>query len=109
MKQGRSQGCTIWRFKVEESESLLLNKADTCADPEGGGAGGPDNPLKNHINIGFLSNTGPDPLKKSQNFQASIECWGIIGTPAKRHLNGVSLAGRRWPVLSDIWILPLSN
>ena len=28
----------------------------------GGGAGGPD-PLKNHKNIGFLSNTGPDPLK----------------------------------------------
>ena len=25
-------------------------------------AGGPD-PLKNHKNIGFLSNTGPDPLK----------------------------------------------
>ena len=28
----------------------------------GGGAGGPD-PLKNHKNIGFLSNTGLDPLK----------------------------------------------
>ena len=28
----------------------------------GGGAGGPDPPpLKNHKNIGFLSNTGPDP------------------------------------------------
>ena len=33
-----------------------------CADPEGGGQGsGP--PLKNHKNIGFLSNTGPDPLR----------------------------------------------
>ena len=29
----------------------------------GGGTGGPDHPLKNHKNIGFLSNTGPDPLK----------------------------------------------
>ena len=28
----------------------------------GGGAGGPDPTLKNHKNIGFLSNTGPDPL-----------------------------------------------
>ena len=27
----------------------------------GRGAGGPD-PLKNHKNIGFLSNTGPDPI-----------------------------------------------
>ena len=26
-------------------------------------AGGPDPPLKNHKNIRFLSNTGPDPLK----------------------------------------------
>ena len=36
------------------------------ADPEGG-TGGPDPPpppsLKNHTNKGFLSNTGPDPLK----------------------------------------------
>ena len=30
---------------------------------------------------GFLSNTGPD-----QNYQASIQRWAIIGTPAKRHL-----------------------
>ena len=32
-----------------------------------GGTGGPDPPppLKNHKNIGSLSNTGPDPLKKN--------------------------------------------
>ena len=31
----------------------------------GGETGGPDPPppLKNHINIGFLSYSGPDPLK----------------------------------------------
>ena len=28
----------------------------------GGGAGGPDPSLKNHKNIGYLSNTGPDTL-----------------------------------------------
>ena len=33
-------------------------------DPKGG-AGGPD-PLKSHQNIGFLSNTGPDPLNVSK-------------------------------------------
>ena len=36
-------------------------------DPEGGGGGGGGRgsglPLKNHKNIGFLSNTGPDSLK----------------------------------------------
>ena len=51
-----------------------------------GGAGGPDPPsLKNHKNIGFSSNTGPDPLK-NRSYQASIQCWAIIGTQAKRHL-----------------------
>ena len=32
--------------------------------------------------------------EKSQSYQASIQCWAIIGTPAKHHLNRVSLAGR---------------
>ena len=40
----------------------------TWAAPEGGGGQGVRTPLlKNHKNIGFLSNTGPDPLKKSQS------------------------------------------
>ena len=35
-------------------------------DLEGGDrVSGPPAPLKNHKNIGFLSNTGPDPLKKA--------------------------------------------
>ena len=67
-------------------------------------------PLDNHNNIGFPSNTGPDPLKKSQGYQASIQCWAIIGTPAKCHSNGVSLADQCWPAYGGIWILsPLIN
>ena len=31
----------------------------------------------------FLSNNGPDPLKKSQSYQASIQCWAIIDQPEK--------------------------
>ena len=35
---------------------------------------------------------------KSQSYQARIQCWAIIGPPAKRHLNGylngVSLVGQ---------------
>ena len=54
-----------------------------CADPEGGGQG-VRTPLKNHKNIGFLSNTGPDPLKKTQRYQARFQYWAIIGPPAKR-------------------------
>ena len=34
---------------------------------QGGGAGGPD-PPENHKNIGFLSNTGPDPLATKPAF-----------------------------------------
>ena len=55
-------------------------------------------------NIGFLSSTGPDSLK-SQNYQASIQCWVIIGTPSKRtafrrRVNDSPLMN------SGIWILP---
>ena len=40
------------------------NSPMSCADPEEGGGGqGVRTPLKNHKNVGFLSNTGPDPLK----------------------------------------------
>ena len=68
-----------------------VQTAFTCADPEGDRGPGP--PGKSQ-NIGFLSNTGPDPLKnhKATLYQASIHCRDIISTPAKRHLNGVSLA-----------------
>ena len=48
------------------------------ADPEGGGAGGPD----------------PHP-EKSQKYRVSFQYWsGSHVGPAKRHLNEVSLAGR---------------
>ena len=29
---------------------------------------------ENHKTLGFLSNTGLDPLQNSQNYQASIQC-----------------------------------
>ena len=36
----------------------------------------------------------PGSPGKSQRCQAGIQCWAIIGPPAKRHLNGVLLPGR---------------
>ena len=49
----------------------------------GGGGRGSELPPEKSQNIGFLSNTGPDPIKftKSPN---QHQCWAIIGTPAKR-------------------------
>ena len=64
--------------------SLLIGGVNMCGSR--GGTGGPDPPpMKNHKNIGFSSNTVPDSLK-NRSYQASIQCWGIIGTPVKRHL-----------------------
>ena len=56
---------------------------------------GSDTPSEKSKNTGFLIKTGPVPLKKAQSYEASVHCWAIIVTlGAKRHLNGVSLAGR---------------
>ena len=74
----------------------------------GGGRGSGPPFEKKHQIIRFLSYPTPDPLKKSQSYQASIQCWAIFGTPAKRHLNGVSLAGLRGPAHSSIWTIPPS-
>ena len=62
-------------------------------------------PLENHKNIGFLAILAPIPLK-SLSHQASCQFWAIIGTPAKRNLNGVSLVDGRGPANSGIWIIP---
>ena len=74
---------------VREDLTSSVSSLFVCANPEGGQ--GVRTPPENNKNIGFLSNTGLDPLK---NHKTSIQCWAIIGPSAKRHLNGVSLAGR---------------
>ena len=60
-----------------------------CADPEvggggGGGTEGPD-PLKNHENIGFLSNTGSEPLK---NYTAAKQAFKV-GLSSARQQNAI--------------------
>ena len=54
-------------------------KEITCADPEGGQGV----PLKNHKNIGFLSNTGPDPLT---NYKATKPAFNV-GISSARQRN----------------------
>ena len=66
--------------------------------PRGAGTGGPAPPPPKNKRIPWNS-------QNIQSYQASIQRWAIIGTPAKRHLNGVSLAGQWWQAFSDIWIL----
>ena len=59
-------------------------------------------PLEIHKTIGVIAILVWIPLK-SQSYQASIQCWAIIGTPAKRHLKIVF----RWQSNSGIWTIPL--
>ena len=64
-----------------------------------GGTEGPDHPpLEKSQNIGFLSNTGPDPLN---NHKATKPAFNV--GPSLCHWNSVSLAGH-WPPLSGFWI-----
>ena len=60
------------------------------------GTGGPDPPPPE--NIGFSSNTGPDP-PKNHCYQASIQCWAIIGTPAKCQLMAFRLQADDCPLI----------
>ena len=61
----------------------------------GGGTGCRDPPpLKNHKNIGFLSNTGPDLLKIHKATKPAFNVGPSSVIPAKSHLNCIWLVGR---------------
>ena len=66
---------------ISQVTSVQNQRLKSCADPD-------PPPLKNHKVLVFLRNT-------LQIYQASTQYLAIIGPPAKRHINGVSLAGRR--------------
>ena len=58
----------------------------TCADPEGGGGGqGVRTPPEKSQKIGFLSNTGPDPLK---NHKATKPAF-TVGPSSARQRNAI--------------------
>ena len=77
----------IWGFY-----SLPLGKKIIMLFVMCGSRGGSPPPLKIHKSIGFLSNSGPDPMKKLRSYRASIQCWAIISTPAKRFACGPMMA-----------------
>ena len=53
----------------------------SCADPEGGGAGGWDHPWNIQKTIGFLSITGTDPLK---NHKATMPVFSVEPSSARQ-------------------------
>ena len=54
------------------------------ADPKGG-QGVPTHPPENSQNTGFLSNTGPDPLKITKSYQARFN----VGSLSARQRNAI--------------------
>ena len=53
------------------------------------GAGGPDPlPPEKSQQIKVSKQYWSRSSEKSQSYKASIQCWAIIGPPAKHHLNG---------------------
>ena len=91
-------------FKVTDYAAVMMIQAKICdfwptdsctsclkswADREGGQGvrNSPGKSQKYRFFQQYWSRTSEKKL-------ASIQCWTIIGPPAKRHLNGVSLAGR---------------
>ena len=58
---------------MNQQQQFIFLRTDSsrdisCADPMGGGGWvqGVRTPLKNHKTIGFISNTGPEPLKNKK-------------------------------------------
>ena len=51
---------------------------------------GPPPPLKNHKHLRFLNNSGPDPLKKYEATEASIQ----YGSSSARQRNAIKMAFR---------------
>ena len=57
-----------------------------CGSRGGGGGGrGPPDPLKNHKNIGFLSNTNPGPLKNHKVTKPAFN----VGPSSARQRNAI--------------------
>ena len=76
---------------VNATKCILYIPSKAMRGPRGG-TGGPDPlPLKKHKNIGFLSNTGPDPLN---NYKASKPAFNVEPSSLRQRnaiLNGESL------------------
>ena len=51
----------------------------------GGGAGVRPFPLKNHKNIGFLGNTGPDPMENHKAYKPALN----VGPPSACQRNAI--------------------
>ena len=73
----------------------MLGKSATLKDmmdPEGGRVSGPPPPMKNHKHIGFLSNTGPDPLQNDKATKLAFNNGPLL----TRQQNAIQMVFRWW-------------
>ena len=71
--------------QISRLDTITYVQTGSRADPDGGQGSDPPPPPKNHKNIGFLSNTGPDPLK---NHKAAKPAFNV-GTSLARQRNAI--------------------
>ena len=88
----------ITNWHCEACLTNMVAKMATASMRRSRGGWGSGHHLKNHKVVGLLNNKVRIRWKIIKK-QASIRYWAISYPPAKRHLNGVSLAGRWWPIL----------
>ena len=79
------------------------------AGPERGQGSGPPPPMKNHKNIGFLTNAGPVPLKTHKATKPAFD----VGPSSARQRNAIAMAFR-WrtddgPFISVLYLDLLSS
>ena len=85
---------TVHEQVLEMREWFRGTKVTMCGSRGRGRGSGPP-PPENHRNIVF-SMTGPDPLVKLPSQHSLL---GRIGTPAKRHLNGIRWRANDGPLI----------
>ena len=78
----------FWQITFSTDRTFSTDPWLSWVDPEGGQGSGPPSPFKNNKNRVSKQYWSRSP--ENHNYQASIQCWAIIGPPGKR----VSLAGR---------------
>ena len=80
----KKQKMAMTNLQAAITSFILLGK-DHLRIQRGGGTGGPDLPEKSQKYRVFLQYRSGSPEKSQLSNQASIQCWAIIDTPAKRH------------------------
>ena len=65
----------LTRSSLGEKSFILFPLRKRCADPEEGTGDPHPPPLKNHKNIGFFSDTGPDSLKNLKGTKPAVNVW----------------------------------